>query len=220
MNWVAAKGTEMKQSTRISRRNLWLAGLSLLAFPATGFAETKFKPIPIQFLAALGAPNAGSGDNAEQWGLWREDPGPRGVRLRNFDALVANGGVAPANWKFDQKDWWLEEHGLVMEQPEFTLAPGKYQVTGDRIVTTTLTIHPKDSTGKQKWDLADGNVLYDVTHLRCRSARYTPRVSGQACTPSNVLPDAFPVGQGDAMPMVGGCNKQDYAVLFIVGVAD
>jgi hypothetical protein len=184
------------------------------------FAEVKFRPIQTQFLAALGSPTANSGDNAELWGLWREDPGPRGVRLRNFETLLANGGVAPAQWKFDAGDWWLEEHGLVMEQPEFSLAPGKYQVTGDRIVTTTLTVSAKDNTGKQHWELADGNVLYDVTHLRCRSARYTPRVAGQACTPSNVLSDAFPVGQGDAMPMVGGCNKQDYTVLFIVGVEE
>ena len=193
---------------------IWL----MPAFSAS--AEVKFKPIPTQFVAALGAPNAGQGDNAEHWGLWREDPGPRGVRLRNLAALEANGGIAPAQWKFDPQDWWLEEHGLIMEQPEFSLAPGQYLVTGDRIVTTTLTIHPKDAMGKQKWELADGNVLYDVTHLRCRSARYTPRIAGQACTPANVLPESFPVGQGDAMPVVGGCNKQDYAVLFIVGVAE
>jgi hypothetical protein len=215
------KDTSMAISYSSPRKSrLAWAVASLAAFAALSPAQTevKFKSIPTQFLAALGEVTAGSGDNAEQWGLWREDPGPRGVRLRNFESLVANGGVAPAQWRFDQKDWWLEEHGLVMEQPVFSLAPGKYQVTGDRIVTTTLTIHPKDSNGKQKWQLADGNVLYDVTHLRCRSARYTPRVSGQACMPTNVLPDAFPVGQGDAMPMVGGCNKQDYAVLFIVGV--
>jgi hypothetical protein len=202
----------------ISRRNLLLGGLGALAASTQARAATAFKPIEVQFLAALGDPLARNGDNAQMWGLWTKDPGPRGVRLRNYQELVANGGVAPAEWRFDAKDWWLEEHGLVMEQPVFGIASGKYQVTGDRIVTTTLTIHPKNGNGKQRWELADGNVLYDVTHLRCRSARYTPRVEGQACTPASVLSDAFPVGQGAAMPMVGGCNKQDYAVLFIVGV--
>ena len=27
-------------------------------------------------------------------------------------------GVAPAGWTFDAEDWWLEEHGLIMEAPE------------------------------------------------------------------------------------------------------
>jgi len=37
-----------------------------------------------------------------------------------------------------------------------------------------LTIHPKDKDGNERWELADGATLYDVTHLGCRSARYTP----------------------------------------------
>ena len=32
-----------------------------------------------------GDPNANSGAGAENWGLWRKDPGPRGVRLYNYD---------------------------------------------------------------------------------------------------------------------------------------
>jgi hypothetical protein len=67
--------------------------------------------------------------------------------------------------------------------------------------------------------LADGAVLYDVTHLRCRSARYTPD-AGKTCTPANVNQDSFPVDPGAAMPLVGGCNKLDFAVLFIVGMAE
>jgi hypothetical protein len=181
-------------------------------------AETNFKPIPTQFLAALGDPGAKSGAGAEKWGLWRLDPGPRGVRLRNYERLVADGGVAPSQWKFDNSDWWLEEHGLIMEQPDFSLAPGKYLVTGDRTVQTTLTVYPKDSTGTQRWELADGATLYDVTHLRCRSARYTPAANGKSCTPASVQQSQFPVEPGAAMPMVGGCDKQDYSVLFIVGV--
>ena len=49
----------------------------------------EFKRIPPQFIAALGDPDAGSGNNAHSWGLWRLDPGPRGVWLDNFEQLKA-----------------------------------------------------------------------------------------------------------------------------------
>jgi hypothetical protein len=181
-------------------------------------AAVAWKPIPTQFLAALGNPLSGKGTGAENWGLWTLDPGPRGVRLANISTLFANGGVAPAQWRFDAKSWWLEEHGLIMEAPAAGLAPGRYLVTGDRSVQTTLTIHAKDKDGAQAWDLGDGAVLYDVTHLRCRSARYTPDGSGKACTPASVNQDYFPVDPGAGMPDVSGCSKQDYAVLFVVAV--
>jgi hypothetical protein len=42
---------------------------------------------------ALGDPKASSGHSAEAWGIWRVDPGPRGVRLHNYDKLAANGGA-------------------------------------------------------------------------------------------------------------------------------
>jgi len=42
---------------------------------------------------ALGDPKASSGHSAEVWGIWRVDPGPRGVRLHNYDKLAANGGA-------------------------------------------------------------------------------------------------------------------------------
>ncbi len=206
----------------ITRRNLCRGffATASLALTTRAKATTTFKPIPTQFLAALGNPLAGKGTGAENWGLWTLDPGPRGVRLGNFSQLVANGGVAPAQWSFDAKSWWLEEHGLVMEQPDAKVAPGRYLVTGDRIVQTTLTIHEKDANGNQAWELADGAVLYDVTHLRCRSARYTPDSSGKACTPASVNQDNFPVDPGAAMPAVSGCEKQDYAVLFVVGIEE
>ena len=57
-------------------------------------------------------------------------------------------------------------------------------VTGDREVTTTLTVSEKDASGAQKWSLGKGK-LYDVTHLPCRSARYTP--GGGSCQPTNDL---------------------------------
>ena len=176
-----------------------------------------------QYIAALGDPGAKSGNGAESWGLWRLDPGPRGVRLDRHERLKAT-GVAPAQWKFDSTDWWLEEHGLIMEKPDFPLPPGKYLVTGDREVTTVLTVHPRGKDGHHRWELGDGATLHDVTHLACRSARYTPSstppsTSKNSCSPANARQAAFPVTPGATMPSVDGCTKQDYAVLIVMGVA-
>jgi len=181
--------------------------------------QTKFKHISTQYIAALGNPGANSGSGAQSWGLWQLDPGPRGVRLDRYERLKAAGDIAPAQWKFDSTDWWVEEHGLIMEKPEFPVPPGKYVVTGNRKVTTVLTIHPRDKDGTQRGELGDGATLYDVTHLACRSARYTPVTSKNACSPANAQMAAFPVAPGGPMPSVEGCNKQDYAVLIVIGVA-
>ncbi len=191
----------------------------LLTLPSPAEAEMTFKPIQTQFIAALGDPEATSGSNAETWGHWRLDPGPRGVWLDNYEDLKAADGLAPANWQFDSEDWWLEENGLIMEKPDFPLAPGHYIVTGDREVTTLLTIHPEDDDGARRWELADGAKLYDVTHLPCRSARYTPAAADGSCSPANAPKSAFRVTPGAPMPPVEGCAKQDYAVLFVIGVA-
>jgi hypothetical protein len=182
--------------------------------------KMNFKRIPVQFIAALGEPDASAGGGAQAWGLWPLDPGPRGVRLNRFDRLQAAGGVAPAGWRFDNADWWLEENGLIMEQPNVPLEPGRYLVTGDREVTTVLTVYPADERGDRRWELADGATLYDVTHLGCRSARYTAGTSDGSCSPANAPQDAFRVAPGAAMPAVEGCQKQDYAVLFVIGVED
>jgi hypothetical protein len=139
--------------------------------------------------------------------------------LSSFEQLEEAGGVAPARWQFDRTDWWLEEHGLIMEQPRFPIPPGKYLVTGDRQVTTVLTIHPADHEGNRLWELDDQATLYDVTHLACRSARYTPTIGDGSCSPANVQKTAFPVAPGGAMPPVEGCKKQDYAVLIVIAVA-
>jgi len=185
-----------------------------------GGSQTKFQRISTQFIAALGDPGATSGSGAQSWGLWRLDPGPRGVKLDRYERLKAAGGIAPAQWKFDSADWWVEEHGLIMEKPDFPAAPGKYLVTGDREVTTVLTIHPKDKDGNQRWELGDGAKLYDVTHLACRSARYAPAVTSKnSCSPANAPKTAFPVPPGATMPSVEGCTKQDYSVLIVRGVA-
>ena len=183
-------------------------------------AETKFKQIPIQFIAASVERDAKSGMGAESWGLWRVDPGPRGERLASYKNLVSNGGLARAGWQFDANDWWLEEHGLIMEAPDFGMPAGKYLVTGDRETKAVLTILPKDATGSQRWELADGATIYDVTHLRCRAARYKPETIDAACQPSAVRQSDFPMTPGIAMPEVENCSKQDYAVLFIIGVEE
>ncbi len=189
------------------------------AIHGAGADQTKFTPINPQYIAALGDPAATSGDNAQTWGLWRVDPGPRGVPLTRYQRLIEVGGVAPSNWRFDSKDWWLEEHGLIMEKPTFPLAPGQYLVTGDRDVTSVLTVHRADKDGHQRWELAGGAKLYDVTHLACRSARYTPAGGANACSPANAPRSEFRVAPGQPMPRVEGCNKQDYAVLIVIGVA-
>lgn len=200
-----------------------LVTASTLAPPSQAAeTETKWKRLrPIQFIAALGSPDASSGSGAETWGLWKKDPGPRGVDLDRIEGVKKRGGVAPAGWKFDDADWYVEEHGLIMEKPTGgdggsgeQIKPGKYLVTGDRKVTTTLTVSPPDEKGAMKWQLGEGQ-LYDVTHLPCRTGRYT----GPACTPANARQADFPVTPGGLMPPVEGCNKLDYAVLFVIGVA-
>ncbi len=194
-------------------------GFASLPVMAEDHKTVKFMRVSTQFIAALGDPNANRGNNAQLWGLWEIDPGPRGVRLNQFDRLMTANGKAPANWQFNSNDWWLEEHGLIMESPVFSLPAGKYVVTGDREVVTVLTVMPADEEGNMHWELDDGATLYDVTYLACRSARYTPEAASTACTPAMANQAEFPVSPGATMPSVPGCNKQDYAVLFIIGKA-
>jgi hypothetical protein len=141
-----------------------LAAILLAAPPAE--AETTFARSPTQYIAALGDLTAASGNDAETWGFWSVDPGPRGVWSTDYDDLIANGGTAPDGWQFDAAAWWLEEHGLIMEAPSFPLPPGQYVVTGGREVTSVLTVSAPDANGQQAWSLADGATIYDVSHLR------------------------------------------------------
>src|SRR5207248_2788087 len=106
----------------VSRRLLAMGSLMLAAglqqpVHASGVDLSKFRRIEPQYIAALGDPGATSGSGAQSWGLWSQDPGPRGCKLDRYDQLKAAGGVAPSQWKFDAADWWLEEHGLIMEKP-------------------------------------------------------------------------------------------------------
>lgn len=200
-----------------------LIGASAVAsyslFKTSLYTPSGFQRLPrTQFIAALGSPHASEGTQSEDgmWGLWVEDPGPRGVFLKDYKKdILQSDNSAPSGWKFDPQNWWLEEHGLIMESPQFPLKEGKYLVTGGRFITTTLTI---DKGGR--WKLDEGS-LYDVTHLPCRSARYQPSVdhNDNAGSPLTANPKDFPVAPGAVMPSVQGCNKQDYAVLFVVGKA-
>mmetsp|Transcript_25519 Transcript_25519/g.79601 ORF Transcript_25519/g.79601 Transcript_25519/m.79601 type:complete len:222 (+) Transcript_25519:186-851(+) len=199
---------------RVSRRSLGAVAVGSLATFGPHNANAEMRQLrPIQFIAALGDPEASSGGGAKAWGLWRLDPGPRGVRLQGYEQLVKQGGKAPSGWFFDDKKWWLEEHGLIMEDPS-PLPAGRYMVTGARKVTTELNVATDGS-----WTLKEGK-LFDVTHLPCRSALYTPAPGGGACTPAQANGKDFPVTPGAPMPGVTGCAKQDFAVLFVLGVDD
>lgn len=193
-----------------------LLTIALLFLSSPAHAES-FKHIPVEYIVALADPAASSGSNAQSWGLWNQDPGPRGCLLDDYPKLKAT-GVAPAQWKFDSNDWWLEEHGSIMEKPVFPLPPGQYVVTGGREVTAVLTVYPKDQAGEERWELSGGAKLYDVTHLGCHAARYTPALNNNSCSPSMAPRPAFPVAPGVPMPAIKGCNKQEYAVLFVIGV--
>ena len=109
----------------------------------------------------------------------------------------------------------------MMEKPLFPCPPGRYLVTGGRQTTTILTVDPPNKSGKQGWRLDSGS-LFDVTHLPCRSARYTPAKGKASSTitvsPSDANEKDFPVQPGADMPPIPGCEKQDYAVLFVLAV--
>lgn len=197
---------------------LLLIFFSFFLYSNRAEAQTSFKRVSSQYIAALGDANSNAGTGAELWGHWAVDPGPRGVWVKDYTVLKESGGIAPARWKFNDSDWWLEEHGLIMEEPNFPLPPGKYVVTGGRKVTTILTIHAPDQKGISRWELDKGATLYDVTHLPCRAARYTPLSGNSLCSPVKVDKSLFPLRVGAIMPFVEGCHKQNYAVLFVIGV--
>ena len=100
----AATSAIAAESARMCQGLLFLALSS-----SSGMAnEPKFQRVQTQFIAAAIDPvhgegmKASSGTGAGDWGIWRVDPGPRGVQLRGFDRLQSTGGVAPRGWKFDQ----------------------------------------------------------------------------------------------------------------------
>ena len=70
-------------------------GIALTTRFGQAESEVKFKRIPTQFIAALADPNATSGSNAQSWGLWSKDPGPRGVWLSLYPLIKAAGWIRP-----------------------------------------------------------------------------------------------------------------------------
>ena len=210
---------KLKTATLLINR-IGFAMLACIAFvtanPAQ--AEATFQAIATQYIAALGDPQRTSGDDAQTWGLWATDPGPRSIGIGDYADLLANANLAPAGWTFDPAAWWLEEHGRIMETPSFPIPAGQYVVTGGRAITSVLTVQAPDATGKQSWSLADGANIHDVTHFGCRAARYSKSSTGEACTPDHAPTTAFPMSPGTVMPPVQGCSKQDYQVLIVVGM--
>ena len=188
---------------------------ALIAPPA--FAQKKYRPVRPQYIAALAPAGATSGTGAETWGIWRVDPGPIGVWLRFYKLLRQAGNIAPAGWRFDIDDWWLDENGLIMRAPEFPISVGQYYVTNGEDHISLLTIGAPDKDGKQAWSLSDGKTLKDVTHGPCRSARYTPVGTSGTCTPEKANLSDFPLAPGKDVPAIEMCNRQIYAVLIVFG---
>ena len=210
----------MKPTFNFTRRQ-WLA--SVFGFLATTisspmFAQTKIRRIQTQYIAALAAEGSTSGTGAETWGLWKVDPGPIGVWLRFYQTLQKAGNIAPAGWRFDIDDWWLDENGLIMKAPEFPILAGQYYVTNGEENISLLTIEKPDAEGKQSWSLTDDKTIGDVTHGPCRSARYTPEGESGSCSPKYANRSAFPLKPGEALPLVSGCNRKSYAVLIVFGL--
>ena len=84
----------------LSRRLLSMGSLILVAglqqpVHAAGVDLSKFRSIEPQYIAALGDPGATSGNDAQSWGVWSQDPGPRACKLDHYKQLKAAGGVAP-----------------------------------------------------------------------------------------------------------------------------
>ena len=140
-----------------------------------------------------------------------------------FDGYEASRGVGGL-WDIENPRSTMYESAHLIssrtttEFAEFPMPAGVYLVTGDREITSVLTVHPASADRRQRWELADGATLYDVTHLRCRSAVYTPANPGGSCSPTAARESDFPVEPGAAMPPVADCAKQDYQVLIVIGV--
>ena len=209
----------MKNITRITRRKwitLLLSSLTVGVSSQT-IAQTKFKRIRTQYIAALAQSNLTSGTGAETWGLWRIDPGPIGVWLQFYKLLQKAGNIAPAGWRFNIDDWWLDENGLIMKAPEFPMPAGKYYVTNGEEHISLLTVEPPDTTGTQAWSLSDNKTIANVTHGPCRSTRYTPENGLGTCSPVNANQNVFPLKPGEDPPPVQGCKRKKYAVLIVFG---
>jgi hypothetical protein len=137
--------------------------------------------------------------------------------LRFYKLLQKAGNIAPAGWRFNIDDWWLDENGLIMKAPDFPMPAGKYYVTNGEEHISLLTVDPPDATGKQAWSLSDNKTIANVTHGPCRSTRYTPENGSGTCSPVNANQNVFPLKLGEDPPPVQGCKRKKYAVLIVFG---
>ena len=75
----------------------------------------------MQFIAALGDPGSCEGTGVSQWGLWRVDPGPRGVSLQDYEMVKAMGGFTPAGWTFDAgRATTNNSHTVYLRVPDYS----------------------------------------------------------------------------------------------------
>ena len=210
----------MQKPFRLNRRQWLVSSLGLIATALSSplFAQTQIRRIAPQYIATLAPSGAKSGTGAQTWGLWRVDPGPIGVWLRFYQLLQKAGNLAPAGWRFNIDDWWLDENGLIMKAPEFPMPAGNYYVTNGEDHISLLTVAKPDANGEQAWSLSDEKTIGNVTHGPCRSARYTPEGDSATCSPANANREAFPLKPGEVPPPVDGCNRKQYAVLIVFGL--
>lgn len=201
---------------RVLTSALGAIGGAALAGPALG--QIFYQRIPLQYIAALADPGATSGTGAETWGLWRVDPGPIGVPLRHYDALVEAGNRGPGGWQFDPNDWWLDENGILMKAPSFPMPATQLYITNGEGSFSLLTVEAPDAEGRQAWSLSRDQTIADVTHGPCRAGRYTPIDAAKGCSPADVDQSLFPLPIGDASPDVAGCERVQYAVLIVFGI--
>lgn len=202
-------------------RREWIAAMGAALFATRGgpvSAAAKFRRVRPQYIASLAGPGETSGNGAQEWGLWRIDPGPIGVWLRLYGKLRDLNFIGPSGWRFDLDDWWLDENGLIMKAPEFPIPAGQYLVTNGESNVSVLTVEEPDAAGGQAWALSHDKTIADVTHGPCRSARYTPAGASGTCSPEDADQSVFPLVPGASPPDVAGCEKVDYAVLIIIGL--
>src|SRR5271155_5391642 len=110
----------------VSMGSLMLAAGLQPPVHASGVDLSKFRPIEPQYIAALGDPGATSGNDAQSWGLWSQDPGPRGCKLDRYDKLKAAGGVAPSQWKF--RRCGLVAGGTRLDHGEADLSAASWEI--------------------------------------------------------------------------------------------
>ena len=89
-----------------------VVSISSLFWSSTATAQVKVRRVRNQYIASLGAPDATSGTGAETWGIWEEDPGPKGVWLRFYKLLRKAGNSAPSGWRID-----IDEPGMLARPP-------------------------------------------------------------------------------------------------------